>query len=98
MRLGGDACQYYQNGFPFVTSVGRVTPLFAQILEDDGKSWTVTDIANSFTGMTYRPAALFWEWQGRTTVRIVGCEELDRNHPLKGIKDDMARFIKDLLS
>lgn len=71
-----------------------VTPLFPQSAD---ATWRVIDVANGFTARWIHPAAHFWEWRGRTTVRIVARAAYDKEHSIEGMKGELAVYIEALL-
>jgi hypothetical protein len=101
--LAGDAAAMYLDGTPNVTSVGRIATALYQTDQDSTipgdvqPKWRVTFVANSFTTRLFRPIAHFWEWEGRTTIRIVAIGEYNKIHPVVDMRKMMASCIQDLL-
>jgi hypothetical protein len=97
LLFADDAAAFYLEAVPFVTSIGKLTPLFSQSTGQGEPSWEVTYAANGFTAGCYRPMTHFWEWRGRTTIKIVGCAEYDQKHSIRGFKDGIAVLIQEIL-
>jgi hypothetical protein len=60
-------------------------------------TWTIDDVANSFTVRWFRPVAHYWEWKGETTVRIVASAEYDKFHSVVKMKEDISDQIRKLI-
>jgi hypothetical protein len=60
-------------------------------------TWTIDDVANSFTVRWFRPVAHYWEWNGQTTIRIVASAEYDRLHSVGKMKEDILDHIRKLI-
>lgn len=61
------------------------------------KEWQVVNVANSFTIRWFRPVCHIWEWQGRTTIRIVATGEYDDLHSVEKMRDGMGEYVRHLL-
>jgi hypothetical protein len=59
--------------------------------------WKVVNAANSFTLRWFRPVIHVWEWQGKTTVRIVATGEYDNMHSVEKMRDVMGLYVRRLL-
>jgi hypothetical protein len=91
--MAGDASLFYRPAVPFITSVGRITPYFPS---KEG-SWSVTNVANSFTAKWYRPILHLWEWNGQTVMKIIACQEYDDQQSVKEIQRGIVKILNRLI-
>lgn len=90
LLLANGGSGYFTADVPFVTSVGRISTIVSQ---PAGSQWTVTHVANGFVSRWYRVVAHYWEWQGRTIVRLVAN---DLYHTADDLEVMKTRFVSQL--
>lgn len=77
------------------TSVGRISQI---ISNPDNAKWQIVDVGNGFVVRGwYRQAVHYWEWQGRTTVRVVGSGQYSSQDRVDGMLGRIGTYIRTLL-
>lgn len=80
----------------FATSVGSITPYFAQAESKD--QWTVRHVANGFVTRWYRTVVHYWEWQGKTTLRVVASSQYHTQDDVNDLVDKLVVSISAVLA
>jgi hypothetical protein len=94
MLTGGEGRPFFGADVLFVTSVGRISPYFPRSPQ---AQWTVRHVANGFAVRWYRIVAHCWEWEGRTTIRLVASDQYHSQEELDKLAATISASIREVL-
>lgn len=94
--LGPDGSNYLLSGLPFMTSIGRITPLISSSPPD--ARWKASEPMNGWNVRWSRLTLHLWEWEGRSTLLVVGSSQYQRQEELDRFVEVVRKAIDRVLS